>query len=112
MKERNLTKSALARRLGVSPTAVHNWLLNDRVNRIVPSVATLDKIAAYFQVDPAEWRRLAGRPLDGLPLKGAGDRGIRVSRPDLSASEALDTIIGQLEGLIVGLRALKGHLGS
>ena len=85
-----LTKSELARRVGVSPTAVHNW----EENGVMPRIEVMLRLEKALEV---RWTQLMSgndsqeaQSADDAPLPG---------QPELSRGERLDQFRRQIAAL-------------
>lgn len=83
-----LTKSDLARRVGVSPTAVHNW----EENGVMPRMAMLFALEKALDVDFMElWGSNRGAdPIQAAPAPG---------QPEVSRGDRLDQFRRQIAAL-------------
>ena len=85
-----ISKSDLARRVGVSPTAVHNW----EENGVMPRMDVMLRLEKALEVS---WLQLMGG-YDGLGAVSA-DGGPSPSRPEVSRGERLDQFKRQIAAL-------------
>jgi transcriptional regulator with XRE-family HTH domain len=88
-----LSKSELARRLGVSPTAVHNW----EANAVMPRLEVLIAMEKVLEVDIIQL--MAGDDGGGEATRPASDRPQKTGQPQVSRHERLDQFRRQIAAL-------------
>lgn len=97
MKSKGLTQAAVAERVGVSATAVGNWLKGTQ-----PGSSLIDPIAATLDIDPNEVRRLAGYGPPDVVMEGIRSRQV-VDRLSIIAAtlpaDRLETLLDFAEYL-------------
>lgn len=87
-----LTKSDLARRVGVSPTAVNNW----EENGVMPRMEVILRLEKALEVD---WMQLISARADDLPDAGSTNAAPSPSQPEVSRGARLDQFRRQIAAL-------------
>jgi transcriptional regulator with XRE-family HTH domain len=75
MREKDLNKSGLALKLGVSDVAIGRWLRRERE----PNDESISRLADYFNVSPIEIYQMLGR-LEEIDLDAPLSRLVEVAR--------------------------------
>ena len=88
-----LSKSELARRLRVSPTAVHNW----EANGVMPRLEVLIAMEKVLEVDIIQL--MAGNESSGGAATAAGNRPQTEDLPHVARHERLDQFRRQIAAL-------------
>ena len=87
-----LSKSELARRVGVSPTAVNNW----EDNGMVPRMGMMLKLEKVLEVS---WMQLMSGRSDGDPEAESTHAAPSASQPEVSRGDRLDQFRRQIAAL-------------
>jgi transcriptional regulator with XRE-family HTH domain len=87
-----LTKSEVARRVGVTPTAVHNW----EENGVMPRMETIFALEKVLEVD---FMQLWGSRRGGDPARPAPAPAPAPDRPEASRGDRLEQLRRQVAAL-------------
>ena len=87
-----LSKSELARRVGVSPTAVNNW----EDNGVMPRMEVMLKLEKALEVS---WMQLMSGLTDDCSAAGPTDAAPPPSQPEVSRGDRLDQFRRQIAAL-------------